>query len=254
MAPVAIVSPHFDDAVLSCWTVLTSPADVVVVNVFAGEPPTGTAPGWWDHHLGTPAEAVRTRAEEDRRALARAGRAARSLDFLDAQYRGGRELDGSLTDAIERALPDDATVYAPASLGVHPDHDAVRAAALDLWRKGRDVVLYADLPHASLRGWPAWVAEDGGEAAAEAWTRTFADAGLDPDLLVPAVTAVRGDALTRKLDAVREYRSQLPGFEAMFHAPLDCPDHLGYEVEWALPPASASSSSSVAAARKPAAS
>jgi LmbE family N-acetylglucosaminyl deacetylase len=254
MASVAILSPHFDDAVLSCWTVLTSPADVVVVNVFGGAPSAGAAPGWWDHHLGQPAEAIRTRAGEDRRALARAGRSARNLDFVDAQYRGGREPDGSLRAAIEDTLPPGATVYAPASLGVHPDHVAVRAAALELWHDGTEVVLYADLPHASLRGWPAWVAHDGDEAAAESWRRTLAGVGLDPDALVPRVSPLGGDELARKLEAVRQYESQLPGFEAMFRLPLDHADTLGYEVEWGLPPASAASSSPPAAARKPAAS
>ena len=91
MPPLTIVSPHFDDAVLSCWTVLSSGGQVEVVNVFAGTPSGDAPPGWWDQALGTPAAAIRTMAEEDRRALARAGRASRNLDFLDAQYRGRDE-------------------------------------------------------------------------------------------------------------------------------------------------------------------
>jgi len=34
--PIAILSPHFDDAVLSCWQLLSGSGDVVVINVFAG--------------------------------------------------------------------------------------------------------------------------------------------------------------------------------------------------------------------------
>ncbi len=48
MAPAApapaetiILSPHFDDAVLSCWHLLAGAGAVLVVNVFAGEPPAG---------------------------------------------------------------------------------------------------------------------------------------------------------------------------------------------------------------------
>ena len=47
-APVVILSPHLDDAVLSCWHVLSGPADVRVINLFAGLPALGAAPGWWD--------------------------------------------------------------------------------------------------------------------------------------------------------------------------------------------------------------
>ena len=46
-----ILSPHFDDAVLSCWHLLASAGEVLVVNVFAGEPPAGTL-GWWDELAG----------------------------------------------------------------------------------------------------------------------------------------------------------------------------------------------------------
>ena len=47
-APVVILSPHLDDAVLCCWHVLSGPADVRVINLFAGLPARGAAPGWWD--------------------------------------------------------------------------------------------------------------------------------------------------------------------------------------------------------------
>ncbi len=96
MSPrTVILSPHFDDAVLSCWHLLASADEVLVVNVFAGEPPAGTL-GWWDRLAGATdsAAAVRTRIEEDRQALALAGRTAVNLPFLDSQYRQRRPGDG----------------------------------------------------------------------------------------------------------------------------------------------------------------
>ena len=90
-----ILSPHFDDAVLSCWHVLASAGEVLVVNVFAGEPPAGTL-GWWDELAGATdsAAAVRARIDEDRRALALAGRTAVNLPFLDSQYRQSDQARG----------------------------------------------------------------------------------------------------------------------------------------------------------------
>ena len=160
MSPDTIIlSPHFDDAVLSCWHVLASAGEVLVVNVFAGEPPAGTL-GWWDRLAGASdsAAAVRARVEEDRQALALAGRAAVNLPFLDSQYRQSDQAPGEIVEALRGVLVEDARIYAPASLGDHhPDHTAVRAAALALHAEGADVALYADLPHATVFGWPRWV-------------------------------------------------------------------------------------------------
>src|SRR4029079_4464549 len=86
---LAVLSPHYDDAVLSCWHVLRAPETVVVVNVFAGAPPEGSPLGWWDRRTGAhdSRDRVRARAREDRAALALAGRTAADLDLLEAQYR-----------------------------------------------------------------------------------------------------------------------------------------------------------------------
>src|SRR5213075_2833374 len=53
-APVVILSPHPDDAVLGCWSVLEgADAPVHVVNVFAEIPSAGTR-GGWDNECGVP--------------------------------------------------------------------------------------------------------------------------------------------------------------------------------------------------------
>jgi LmbE family N-acetylglucosaminyl deacetylase len=43
-APLVILSPHLDDAVWSCFSLLAREQDVVVATVFAGIPDGG--PGW----------------------------------------------------------------------------------------------------------------------------------------------------------------------------------------------------------------
>ena len=96
--PIAILSPHLDDAVLSCWHLLAGPGEVAVINVFAGIPPTGAPAGWWDRMTGhADAQAVvRARRDEDRAALALAQREAVNLDFLDRQYRPGPDPPAAL--------------------------------------------------------------------------------------------------------------------------------------------------------------
>ena len=232
--PIVILSPHIDDAVLSCWHVLDGPGEVEVVNVFAGVPPAGTATGWWDRvgGSGDSARAVLARVEEDRAALAVAGRRSVNLDFLDAQY-GLDGRDGAeLTAALRDCLPRSALVYVPAafaSLGhgrhfnlpqdtPHPDHVAVREAGRALAADGREVVLYADLPHASV-------------GTGEDWPRSAP--WLDG--VAPEPHPLAADAFDRKLRATREYRSQLGALEHMFGRPVDDPLLLRDEVVWRPP-------------------
>jgi hypothetical protein len=99
---IVVLSPHLDDAVLSCWHVLTAPGEVRVMTVFAGVPTEMTAPAWWDRYTGATdsAERVRERIEEDRRALALAGRMAVNLSFLDEQYRDDEQRVAPLSEEI----------------------------------------------------------------------------------------------------------------------------------------------------------
>src|SRR4051794_18332994 len=85
--PVLLLSPHLDDAVLNCCSVLMSDADVRVVNVFAGIPPPGFVSDW-DRSCGgrDSAEHVRRRIAEDEAVLAALGTRPVNLPFLDIQY------------------------------------------------------------------------------------------------------------------------------------------------------------------------
>src|SRR3954465_3348847 len=99
-AGIALLSPHLDDAVLSCWHVLTGPGEVAVVNVFAGVPPAGAPAGGGGRPGGAGGGGGGggggeggggwvwgARGGEARAPLARAGREPVNLDFLDRQYR-----------------------------------------------------------------------------------------------------------------------------------------------------------------------
>jgi GlcNAc-PI de-N-acetylase len=230
-----ILSPHLDDAVLSCWHVLTQPGEVRVITLFAGVPAAVTAPAWWDRFTGAAdsRQRVRERVEEDRSALAMAGRTAVNLGFLDEQYRDAEQALAPLTEQIEPLLPPRAQVYAPAAFADHADHALVRAVALQLRDAGFPVSLYADLPHAMLQGWPAWVngrrRTGSRDLAAVAWDQVLAGTGA----LAPTVHALDAEAHERKLAAVRMYRTQLRGLEEFAGRSLNDREALGYEVEWA---------------------
>jgi LmbE family N-acetylglucosaminyl deacetylase len=233
---VAVLSPHLDDAVLSCWHVLDAAGSVTVVNVFTGTPAAGSPVGWWDERTGAVDSTVRVRqrTREDRTALALAGRTAVNLDLLEAQYRGGPASAEAVATRIAPEVAECDTLYAPVVLGAHVDHVLVRDAALLLEAEGVRVRLYADLPHGLSRGWPTWVAPDGLPEVDETWEYAVTQAVPDRAPPRPHIHELVADDQRRKLVAVHAYRTQIAELGAMAYAPLD--RSLRYEVTWDLAP------------------
>ena len=215
--PAVILSPHLDDAVLSCWHLLSGPGDVRVINVYAGTPAPGSGTSWWDRETGATDSAVRMaeRRAEDREAFAVAGRTATHLDFLDEQYEpGGRSVE-EIALALRELIEPEAVVYAPAALGEHGDHERVRGAALELAATGQPVRLYADYPHAARLGWPSWVTTtQAGPGVAEHWDRRLGEVGLSNPR--PQVHHLAAAEQQRKLRALSAYRTQMPTLASMF--------------------------------------
>lgn len=204
-----ILAPHLDDAVLSCWSVLTSAADVHVVNVFAGVPPQG-ATGWWDRETGSldSAGRMRERLREDAEALAALGREAVNLGFLEDQYRDGADpSQDELLATVGAHVDAGAVVYGPAGIGRHGDHLLVRSLLAQLQRGGADVRLYADLPYCARYGWPGWVTGAAGDPGADDQWRSALD-GLDLGALSPRAVRLEPGEQERKRRALATYRSQ----------------------------------------------
>lgn len=238
-APVVVFSPHLDDAVLSTWSTLTRPAEVVVVNVCDGVPPPGTTT-WFDRLCGAPDSAAHVRARhiEDRAALALAGREPLGLGLLDGQYVDEPLTPEAVLDALVTHDLVASLVLAPAGIGRHPDHAAVRDAALALARDtAMPVELYAELPYAIRFGWPAWV------TAAPAIPTLDVDVVYGRDL-VSVPWAAEGlqrssrrldpDAQTAKRRAIETYVTQLATLDAGPHEMLRGEAILGFEASWTV--------------------
>ena len=236
-APALLLSPHPDDAVLDCWSVLTGPGDLCVLNVFAGAPAPGTR-GYFDRLAGARDSAAHMarRIVEDREALARAGRAPVNLDFRAFGHRRGRpepsfaRLDAEIHDRVGTV----SAVYSPAVLGeTHTDHDVIRCYALALARQGVPVRLYADVPYCTVYGWPWWV------------TGTDPDPHLDVDAYwsgsvggawcpraAAQVVRLDGPAAAAKLAAMRAYRAEFSVLDRGPVRQLSNPAIHGFEVFW----------------------
>jgi LmbE family N-acetylglucosaminyl deacetylase len=238
--PAVVLSPHLDDAVLSCWHLLDAPAPATVVNVFNGSPPEGAPVGWWDRITGATDSAARMREREaeDDEALAVAGARAHHLRLLDHQYRSGSDPEADLACGLERAVDANAVLHAPAAMDGHADHVLVRDAAVRLAGGGRRLVLYADLPHGVRDGWPGWVTgepEPSGADVGATWKAALQRSGLVAERLVPRVWPLDAATRARKLRALAAYRTQRAAIDRLAFAPLDDPGTLAWEVTWDVP-------------------
>ncbi len=151
-----MVSPHLDDAVLSCGHLLLGEPDPVVATVFAGHPGAGVLSDW-DRSCGfvDGDDPVARRRDEDRNALALLGARPWHMDFLDLPYRDNRTAGGGLRAVeITRELAGVveelgvSKVFIPVGI-LHPDHVLTHEAGALLLQSSPLVELwmYRDLPY-----------------------------------------------------------------------------------------------------------
>lgn len=214
-----VVSPHFDDAALSCSALLDRGEPVDVLTVFSGapEPPLQ---GWWDERCGfaSSAESVPARRREDENALAPDGHRIHLLDLLEVQhFDGPRPADHAvgIADAVRDWLAGrgDGMVVLPAGAGwapywlppriakklreprgpePHHDHVFVRDALLSAGLDEAQLVLYEEVPY-------LW-----GGSAARAARRSARAHGYQAQLEVVPVDR------ERKAKRLAAYTSQIP--------------------------------------------
>src|SRR5205085_4801028 len=156
---------------------------------------------------------------------------------LDVPYRNGERPLDTLVERLGDELPRGSLVLAPAALGVHADHWLARAAALELRRRGTNVALYADVPHATSFGWPTAITGERAHSELRAevtWEEAMRGTGISLATLEPEIAVLSDAERAAKLAAVRCYRTQLAALEAGFSI-LSRPEVLGHEVIWPLP-------------------
>lgn len=218
------LSPHCDDAVLSCGGQIAQRAaagdTVIVATVFSGLPnPKRLSPFAAAIHArpGGADDLMTIRRAEDARALDMLGVISRPGDYLDCIYRQDAQRTRWLYDReqalfgpvapLERGLayelaqvfaslappPAHGVLYAPLAIGNHVDHQIVHKAAWILHLSGYTVFFYEDYPY---------IARDPG--------------GLERALSRAGRTAWRShlvsfdeSSLKAKVEAVRVYKSQI---------------------------------------------
>lgn len=175
MLDALYLSPHLDDAVLSCGgriaRTITEGGEVAIATFFTAdepaEPPSALAADlrrWWNLPAG---EVMARRRAEDREAARRLGAEPIHLELAEAPYRlgGGAPLYPTLASlygavatgdeatvelAAERIreLPAAMLVAVPLGVGGHVDHQVVRRAAE---RTGRALAYYEEFPYSEWK-------------------------------------------------------------------------------------------------------
>lgn len=211
------LSPHFDDAVLSCGGLIAQQSErgerVVIATLCAGTPPPGATSAfadfqhqrWLTAHPG--ADPIALRQAEDEAACAVLGAEPIYFQELDCIYRQSKEgvwlydseeslwgavhpeddasiLAEELATLVARLRPD--AIYAPLAAGNHIDHQRTRQIAEAWVWEGWPVFFYEDYPYVE-RSQSLWYALN--RPAPGRWLRL-------PQMLTPTAAALKQRAVT----------------------------------------------------------
>lgn len=155
-----VISPHLDDAAVSCALLMAANPGSVLTTVFAGGPASVAPLTTWDRlarYFPEGADVVGVRRGEDISSCALVRAKPVHLTYWDRQYRiGNYGYDGpaedKLPELIAAELSSDASAQCwvvPLGLG-HPDHRIASEVGLLLAERGAgEFYLYEELPYAA---------------------------------------------------------------------------------------------------------
>lgn len=219
------LSPHYDDAALSCGGLMAQLSaageHTVAATLFGGKPDYARLSPFARMIHGRPLagqDPIEQRRAEERRALALLEAESWQGDYLDCIYRQDATqarwlyssedalfgpvdpADDDLVDELARWLaaqatrPEEVILYAPLAIGNHVDHQIVQRSAALLQQRGYPVRFYEDYPY---------IVRD--PAGLERSLDRLAARGRWQVHVAPLQQA----DLQRKIDAVLAYASQL---------------------------------------------
>jgi LmbE family N-acetylglucosaminyl deacetylase len=153
--PLLVISPHLDDAVLSCGQLIKAKPGATIMTILAGFP-SGAHAGWSGQTTGLPMarDANLMRREEDRCATHVLGAQTVWIDIHAQEYGpDASERLLAIREAIDSAVAttEARSVFVP--LGVtHPDHVIVSdAALLAVVASSLESYVYMDMPYGQAR-------------------------------------------------------------------------------------------------------
>jgi LmbE family N-acetylglucosaminyl deacetylase len=155
-----VISPHLDDAALSCSLLLAANPGSSLITLLAGGPPSVRPLTTWDRmarYFPEGADVTGVRRGEDISALAMLRAKAVHLTYWDRQYRNDHYgYQGPDEEALREAITAELLAGEPADYWViplglgHPDHRLAAEVGLRLAERGTgEFYLYEELPYAA---------------------------------------------------------------------------------------------------------
>jgi LmbE family N-acetylglucosaminyl deacetylase len=135
--PICVVSPHLDDAALSCSHFIAAYLGIHVATVFTDGPDEDRAGGYNEIRTGqdNAREAHAVRKGEDAQAMALLGAAPHWLNLWESEYNGEAQPLPPIISAVSSIISEQAIRSVIAPLGLeHSDHRAVDEAVLGMTR------------------------------------------------------------------------------------------------------------------------
>lgn len=195
MKKILVISPHFDDAILSAGQFMADRPDSEVVTVFGGFPAVPQSYHTpYDEKCGfdNAEDAVAERQRENDAATALLGATAINMQFPDGQYNVDTKVS-EIVSVLQYILDKEDYEFIMGPIGIgHPDHKLVNRAIRQL-HTSLPIYLWEDMPLRVVE--PQLVCEK------------IRSLKLKPDdLMNPSTT---GDKIAKKMRSLMCYKSQI---------------------------------------------
>ena len=218
-----ILSPHFDDGVFSLGGLMAQieekPDKRIIVATFFTKKPTIAMHTEWDKISGfsDSNQAVKERTKENERALTPFNAIIKNYDYPDFQYRKkdqNKEIENKIRNNIESILEENINkeifIYGPATFGqqiTHPDHQIVHDALMDVAKEKTytniHFFIYEDYPY--IRRF-----NNEGKISLNAYLNKIENLTFEEKPIT-----LNNENLTRKIDSVKMYKSQIKAFNSL---------------------------------------
>lgn len=198
MTKYSFISPHFDDAILSCGAMMVKEDNTEIITVFSGAPININITEY-DKKCGFKSsfEAMNERALENNEAIKTIGiKENNNLGYHDGQYHVDREKDyKNIYNDLNNELLDSDIVVAPVGI-LHEDHKLVRDIIIDLYTKTNqkwELWFYEEMPYRIVHPIEAQL------------SLNYLSVTFDLRLIT---TNSFDDSYKLKLEAIKKYKSQ----------------------------------------------
>jgi len=220
-----IISPHFDDAILSAWSIANND-NVFILTICGGVPEKHTKIASSDKNCGfnSAADAAICRKAEDLALCKHIKSKYIHLNEFDYPYAPNKNI-WNIENEISKYITSNDIVYAPLGIGKHPDHILSRNIIINMFKKIKFLLIfYADYPYAS---------EVQNSQVGSNWGDIINEI-IDQKIILhmDKKITLRDSELNKKIKCVCYYKSQIEMLKRNYPKLLDVPGILNTEYYW----------------------